>query len=1772
MSSDPSIVPSELPALDSTVTASTSDAAPTSAPAAAPSAPSEIVTPSFPFAPLSNPEPAVDKLSSSSDPSAPPEADNEAALLLLSFGAAGGEDEEVVNLALEDKQDVEMKGKVAMKDEPSVAATPATEVVSSVVTPPKQPLLAISPNPQVSHPASIPVATGEEKEMRISTSFQGLPQQMPPPPLIRSGSPHGVTPVSAIAIVKRCDIEIDDSLDMPQSSHPSASSSTSFYRPSPQTPSQYSPTVNDIGNSKSVSFAPSAVLDGVGQQPLGPGPIMGRFDVKPTINGTSFEDLYGTAPTPSRDYMGMIADNDMTQSLANGKKPAQVQRKRKRSTSTSASTSGDRQGSLPLAPLAVIPQQLNNIPSAPAPTNPHIRPDLPHFMGIDNQTYRCICSTSVEPDKGTSTQCESCCAWQHAECFGLTEDDLDSVSSYFCHLCKPRDIHRNEGYIAELVAIEKASAILAMDEGVPMGTGSRGGKKSRGGGKSRARAREPSITAQSMTDVPATPGSTTWSQPPGTEESPGPTTVVQDMPPPVSTTRPPRKKPAQTRPLKTRVVPGFKGIPSPSATPAGSTVPGSPESGAKDLPSVPTFINAPPPSVNVQPSTLSTEPIAGSLALRILEYTPTSKNIPHGPRVRKIMAQFLDQWMDRHDFDAAQKEETIQITNALADKVTRVVAESGQADDGGEMEVDSEQPQEAQRSASEASARKRRHLSPSWGSDADYAILGAPVPPVILQGPTLSSLASRVEVREEKDDSSVLPLGMATSPALADTRFDIYTRPTVYGVHALKSAPEGTYFGEFRGEIMTADDYQSNRINQYVELGLTKPQVHRIGPPLDLIIDARRYGNDLRFIRSGCHPNVVLRPLLHYDDNDESANVELSFGIFASTRIPAGKELVIGWEWDDHHILHNLRAYALEVEASGSFPSSAYTLPQAVQQKYSVVMSCISGLFPSCACAERMDCALVQMQRLGAGLPMLTEKDKDGRSKHRHRKMIASDKAVKLDLGPLVGAARSWRATAANLRSAEAIQSKLNELQPLTLTEPVPPEDQEEVEPVDGARGIEADETCVVRFEKDPVLRERTSLPKDDPDEDVNMDVPGAQAMSPSKPRSTRSVATPESKIPELAPPDLTEGSSATTTSNRSIKSGVRQRDTSATTGDSSLSSLGAIQDLAEPDAGEISDSSTLTEPLTHASLSEQDDDFPEVESRIIKVVSHKSPKVRVKKVHHKSAQRSDGFRKNRRVMSPSSPIIASGHDAEPEDTSSPVPEEPILKKPQKPILDVHFQPVKKPKRKRIEPDARSSEKRSPAPVKTKLEDEDSKAQPQANREAGMTPEIEELAVATAAPTSGTPEPEVSTSTGEHNSSALASSAADLNPTAALPVSTAEAPSAEPPAEAASVEVAPPPKKRRIDLKRFAVAAQPTEGEPSLQTPSSELATPLEPPSVQTNSLLGLNGFYPWSTADPSKTSEPIVEPKVPQTEESNGKLAEETTSNWWARAASNRSFSLSSQLHDHLTSTRPSGETNSASNSPERPSPSEIAAVNGLSPAGTPSRKSSGTYEAIDRPFAGNRASVTPLSVTQGLPNGNGLSASEGPNDHPDVKPATNSRDENAHLYQEKEVDVKPLVNGHGVDEESRWSALPAALPRRDAPPHVDTDKERFGYTGRSSPPPKHPPTGPRSGWPRDEQSDHDRRDDRDWESRDVPRGPRSDFRGRAPSTSFASPSRPPSAFPVPSTRGSPYTPRGGWHGDSYRGGSRGRGEPYRGRGAFTRGRGAGGTGGFYSTVRGRP
>lgn len=110
---------------------------------------------------------------------------------------------------------------------------------------------------------------------------------------------------------------------------------------------------------------------------------------------------------------------------------------------------------------------------------------------------------------------------------------------------------------------------------------------------------------------------------------------------------------------------------------------------------------------------------------------------------------------------------------------------------------------------------------------------------------------------------------------------------------------------------------------------MPKPHVHLVPPPLSVALDARMAGNEARFIRSGCRPNAVLRPVLcpskqSGDDNEPGV---LKFAVFALRDLKASEEVVLSWEWDDGAVVHQLPAIIEEGLRSGAGPSKMTCVP-----------------------------------------------------------------------------------------------------------------------------------------------------------------------------------------------------------------------------------------------------------------------------------------------------------------------------------------------------------------------------------------------------------------------------------------------------------------------------------------------------------------------------------------------------------------------------------------------------------------------------------------------------------------------------------------------------------------------------------------------------------------------------------------------------------------------------------------------------------------------------
>ena len=112
---------------------------------------------------------------------------------------------------------------------------------------------------------------------------------------------------------------------------------------------------------------------------------------------------------------------------------------------------------------------------------------------------------------------------------------------------------------------------------------------------------------------------------------------------------------------------------------------------------------------------------------------------------------------------------------------------------------------------------------------------------------------------------------------------------------------------------------------------MPKPFVHLVPRPFPVALDARMAGDQTRFARSGCRPNAILRPVLckgkrkasdgragEGDDEGDGGRKDegeleddpgtMRFAIYALRDLKACEEIVLGWEWDDGSVVHQLPA------------------------------------------------------------------------------------------------------------------------------------------------------------------------------------------------------------------------------------------------------------------------------------------------------------------------------------------------------------------------------------------------------------------------------------------------------------------------------------------------------------------------------------------------------------------------------------------------------------------------------------------------------------------------------------------------------------------------------------------------------------------------------------------------------------------------------------------------------------------------------------------------
>ncbi|KAK1223053.1 SET domain-containing protein 3 [Marasmius sp. AFHP31] len=214
--------------------------------------------------------------------------------------------------------------------------------------------------------------------------------------------------------------------------------------------------------------------------------------------------------------------------------------------------------------------------------------------------------------------------------------------------------------------------------------------------------------------------------------------------------------------------------------------------------------------------------------------------------------------------------------------------------------------------------------------------------------------------------------------------------PPAYSVHTTRPIPSQSFITTYPAVITPTAEYLKDPLNAYALLGMPKPYVHLVG---GVALDARWCGGKARFVRSGCRPNAVIRPVIcrrkaskkdrkgkgkaregegedvvmesegEAGDGEGEGNDDFSFALFALNDLRANEEVVLGWEWDDGNIVHQLPALigGEGVRTDGK-SRQHFNLPH-IKAQMSNILHALQSTFTTCACGNSSrNCVLQRMR------------------------------------------------------------------------------------------------------------------------------------------------------------------------------------------------------------------------------------------------------------------------------------------------------------------------------------------------------------------------------------------------------------------------------------------------------------------------------------------------------------------------------------------------------------------------------------------------------------------------------------------------------------------------------------------------------------------------------------------------------------------------------------------------------------------------------------------
>ena len=249
------------------------------------------------------------------------------------------------------------------------------------------------------------------------------------------------------------------------------------------------------------------------------------------------------------------------------------------------------------------------------------------------------------------------------------------------------------------------------------------------------------------------------------------------------------------------------------------------------------------------------------------------------------------------------------------------------------------------------SAGKIRTGSPGLSSGSStpahsgvLSALSSPMSPLILSFPfNFPTDLPKLSVKPLATSSLSLAPPACTpfsGPTCIPSLMNPYPRPTIHGVFSTSSYTSGTLLSVLFGQVLSGEEYRADPVNQWKDMGVLKNHTRGLGQPWDLVLDQRRWGDESRFLRQGCHPNVYVRPIIkrkakasdakdvippqsggqqtgkkgrkqrrlqrQQDAIGHCEEWEFGFGLYALQDISKREELVLPFDWADDHVIHSL--------------------------------------------------------------------------------------------------------------------------------------------------------------------------------------------------------------------------------------------------------------------------------------------------------------------------------------------------------------------------------------------------------------------------------------------------------------------------------------------------------------------------------------------------------------------------------------------------------------------------------------------------------------------------------------------------------------------------------------------------------------------------------------------------------------------------------------------------------------------------------------------------